>query len=104
MTIPRGKQYWKEESEGIFYTRTTGIWQTVWLEPVNRRRIGTLRLTPDVDSSSIGVESHIEGIEPGMSLRATVELDGEQVLEDTISVRSSLVERSLPLLQSRRSP
>jgi Glycosyl hydrolases family 2, sugar binding domain len=28
VTIPRGKQYWKEESEGIFYTRTTGIWQT----------------------------------------------------------------------------
>jgi beta-galactosidase/beta-glucuronidase len=47
-TIPRGKQYWKEESEGIFYTRTTGIWQTVWLEPVNERRIASLRLTPDV--------------------------------------------------------
>ena len=39
VTIPRGKQYWREESEGIFYTRTTGIWQTVWLEPVNRARI-----------------------------------------------------------------
>ena len=39
VTIPRGKQYWKEESEGIFYTRTTGIWQTVWLEPVNRHHI-----------------------------------------------------------------
>jgi hypothetical protein len=31
-TIPRGKQYWKPESEGIFYTRTSGIWQPVWLE------------------------------------------------------------------------
>src|SRR5918998_1786617 len=39
VTIPRGKQYWKEESEGIFYTRTTGIWQTVWLEPVGDKRI-----------------------------------------------------------------
>ena len=65
VTIPRGKQYWKEKSEGIFYTRTTGIWQTVWLEPVNRRRIDTLRLTPDVDSSSIEVTVSIEGIEPG---------------------------------------
>src|SRR6202165_533737 len=30
-TIPRGKQYWKEPSESIFFTATTGIWQTVWL-------------------------------------------------------------------------
>jgi beta-galactosidase/beta-glucuronidase len=97
VTIPRGKQYWKERSEGIFYTRTTGIWQTVWLEPVNRSRIDSIRLTPDVDAGSIEVEISIEGTEPGMSLRATVEFDGDQVLEDIFSVRSSLVERSLPL-------
>jgi beta-galactosidase/beta-glucuronidase len=99
VTIPRGKQYWKEESEGIFYTRTTGIWQTVWLEPVNRRRIDTLRLTPDVDAASVEVEVSVVGIEPEMSLRTTVEFEGEQVLEDTLSLSSSLVERSLPLLR-----
>ena len=104
VTIPRGKQYWKEKSEGIFYTRTTGIWQTVWLEPVNRSRIDTLRLTPNVDASSVELEVSVKGIESGMSLRATVELDGEQVLEDTISVRSSLVERSLPLLRRGEAP
>jgi beta-galactosidase/beta-glucuronidase len=104
VTIPRGKQYWKEKSEGIFYTRTTGIWQTVWLEPVDRSRIDSVRLTPDVDAASIEVEISIEGIEPGMSLRAKVELDGEQLLEDTISVDSSLVERSLPLLRRGQAP
>jgi beta-galactosidase/beta-glucuronidase len=104
VTIPRGKQYWKEDSAGIFYTRTTGIWQTVWLEPVNRCRIDTLRLTPDVDAASVQVETSIRGIEPGMSLRATVELDGERVLEDTLSLRSSLVERSLPLLRRGDAP
>jgi beta-galactosidase/beta-glucuronidase len=104
VTIPRGKQYWKEKSEGIFYTRTTGIWQTVWLEPVNRRRIDTVRLTPDVDAASVGVEVSVRGIEPGMSLRAKVELDGERLLEDTISVDSSLVERSLPLLRRGQAP
>jgi hypothetical protein len=67
VTISRGKQYWKERSEGIFYTRTTGIWQTVWLEPVNRRRIDSLRLTPDVDAASIEVEVSVIGIEPGMT-------------------------------------
>ena len=104
VTIPRGKQYWKEKSEGIFYTRTTGIWQIVWLEPVNRRRIDTLRMTPDVDAASVEVEVSVRGIEQDMSLRATVELDGEQVLEDTISVDSSLVERSLPLLRRGEAP
>ncbi len=104
VTIPRGKQYWKEKSEGIFYTRTTGIWQTVWLEPVGYRRIDTIRLTLNVDTASVGVEVSVRGIEPGMSLRATVELDGDRVLEDTISLRSSLVERTLPLLRRGEAP
>jgi beta-galactosidase/beta-glucuronidase len=104
VTIPRGKQYWKERSEGIFYTRTTGIWQTVWLEPVNRSRIDSIRLTPDVDAASIEVEVSIEGTEPEMSLRATVEFDGDQVLEDIFSVRSSFVERTLPLLRHGDAP
>ncbi len=98
VTIPRGKQYWKEKSEGIFYTRTTGIWQTVWLEPVNRRRIDTLRLTPDVDAASLGLEAAISGFEPGMSLRAIITFEGEPVLEDTLGLRSPLVHRNLPLL------
>jgi len=104
VTIPRGKQYWKEQSEGIFYTRTTGIWQTVWLEPVHRSHIDALRLTPDVDAASVHVEAAIAGVEPGMSLRASVELDGELVLEDSLALISSPVERSLPLLRRGDAP
>jgi beta-galactosidase/beta-glucuronidase len=104
VTIPRGKQYWNEESEGIFYTRTTGIWQTVWLEPVNRRRIEKLRLTPDVDAASIDLDVDIVGVEPGMSLRASITFEGEPVLEDTIGLWSSRVERSLPLLRRGAAP
>ena len=63
VTIPRGKQYWRQESEGIFYTRTTGIWQTVWLEPVGGKRIDSLRLTPDVDAAALDVEVAVEGFE-----------------------------------------
>jgi beta-galactosidase/beta-glucuronidase len=104
VTIPRGKQYWKEKSEGIFYTRTTGIWQTVWLEPVGRHRIGALRLTPDVDTASIGLEVSVVDCQPGMCLRVTVELDDEPVLEDTIGLPSARLERSLPLLHLGDSP
>ena len=34
--IARGKQFWKETSQFIWYTPSTGIWQSVWLEPVVR--------------------------------------------------------------------
>lgn len=45
---PRGKQ--SRHPEGIFYTASSGIWQTVWLEPVPERGITDIRLAPDVDA------------------------------------------------------
>ncbi len=104
MTIPRGKQYWREESEGIFYTRTTGIWQTVWLESVNRSRIDSLRLTPNVDADALDVEVGVEGFGPGLTLRLTVEYGGERVLDDRFGLQSALVERRLPLVSRGEQP
>lgn len=104
ITIPRGKQYWQEDSEGIFYTRTTGIWQTVWLEPVNRSRIDGLRLTPDVDAASVDVEAEIEGFRPGTVLRVTVSYAGETVLDDRIEAQSAPVARRLPLSSGEALP
>ncbi len=46
---PRGKQYWEPQSRGIFYTRTTGIWQTVWLEAAGSSYLESVRITPTVD-------------------------------------------------------
>ena len=103
-TIPRGKQYWKEESEGIFYTRTTGIWQSVWLEPVNEKRIDSLRMTPDVDAARVDVEVAVEGFEKGLCLRLAVSLRGEAILDDRVALRAPLVERSLPLLIRGAAP
>lgn len=50
---PRGKQ--SRKPEGIFYTPTSGIWQTVWLEPVSKISIDHLQLTPDVDSQALRI-------------------------------------------------
>lgn len=50
---PRGKQ--SRKPEGIFYTPTSGLWQTVWLEPVPEDCIDDLRLTPDVDAHVLRV-------------------------------------------------
>jgi beta-galactosidase/beta-glucuronidase len=46
---PRGKQYWEEKPGYIWYHRTTGIWQPVWLEPLPKVSIEELRWTPDVE-------------------------------------------------------
>jgi beta-galactosidase/beta-glucuronidase len=104
VTIPRGKQYWREKSAGIFYTRTTGIWQTVWMEPVGRRRIDSLRLTPDLDAAALDAEVGVEGFEPGMILRLTVAYEGERVLDDRVGLQSALVERRLPLVTRGEQP
>ncbi len=56
---PRGKQVRKPG--GIFYTPATGIWQTVWLEPVEAIRIDRLVLVPDVDLGGLKVTVHARG-------------------------------------------
>lgn len=49
--IPRGKQYWELKSASIFYTRTSGIWQTVWLEATGDSYLARVRITPAVDGT-----------------------------------------------------
>ena len=49
----RGKQYWEKEPKSIFYTRTTGIWQSVWIEAVNKIHIEKVRITPLYDEKAV---------------------------------------------------
>ncbi|MHC5023504.1 MAG: glycoside hydrolase family 2 protein [Planctomycetota bacterium] len=56
-TQPRGKQV--AEPHGIWYTPTTGIWQTVWLEPVPRTHIESIRITTSVDRDEILISARI---------------------------------------------
>jgi len=60
-TIPRGKQHWTTRPEGIFYTATTGIWQSVWIEPLPERSIESLRVIPDLDSGTVDVQASGSG-------------------------------------------
>ena len=83
LEMPRGKQYWKEKSEGIFYTRTTGIWQTVWLEAVGRSHIRSVLFTPDLDDKSVDLEYELE-LEDEADLTVTVKKDGIAVAEAVV--------------------
>lgn len=74
----RGKQIRKPV--GFWYTATSGIWQTVWLEPVNECRIENIKLTPDIDEGVINVKTTVN-CGCGAKLYAQV-LDGENVVFD----------------------
>ena len=56
-----------------FYTRTTGIWQTVWMEPVPDVALRRPRLTPDVANGMIRLEQPLTNNRPGLRLRAVRE-------------------------------
>ena len=56
MEMPRGKQFWERESRSIFYSRTTGIWQTVWLEAVPNQHIKSCMITPLLDERAVRFE------------------------------------------------
>ena len=60
---PRGKQDWQLEPHAIWYPRTTGIWQTVWLEQVPDNYIEKIRWTPQVETYAIGFEARVIGDE-----------------------------------------
>jgi hypothetical protein len=62
-TQPRGKQV--RRPEGIYYTPTTGIWQTVWLEPVPEASIEGLKVVPDVDGKRVLVTVRGRGTKAG---------------------------------------
>ena len=53
LEMPRGKQYWKEKPGGIFYDRTTGIWQSVWLEAVEPLYLKNCIITPLFDKRAV---------------------------------------------------
>lgn len=58
-TQPRGKQ--RTKPGGIWYTPVTGIWQTVWLEPVSKTHIASLKILPDIDANTLSVDAKISG-------------------------------------------
>jgi beta-galactosidase/beta-glucuronidase len=74
--IPRGKQDWLEQPSQIFYSRTTGIWQTVWLEPVDDVHLEGLRLVPKPGTAQLEVSVQLRGGRPGTRIEVSAELDG----------------------------
>lgn len=86
---PRGKQ--SRKPEGIFYTSTSGIWQTVWLEPVPEISIDGLKLTPDVDAKALRVRVAANSFSDSLRVEAVASVVGKEVARVTGKPNSELV-------------
>lgn len=86
LELPRGKQYWKEKSEGIFYTASTGIWQTVWMEVLPKSYIRKVWMTPDIDKKMIRVEYEVETQAQNLDMDVTISLRDDTLIQDKITV------------------
>ncbi len=78
---PRGKQSDQYAPHSCFYTRTTGIWQTVWMEPVPDCALRRPRLTPDLANSTIRLEQPITNNRAGWQLRAVLKDDCGEIAQ-----------------------
>jgi beta-galactosidase/beta-glucuronidase len=98
LSKPRGKQDWRLEPHSIWYPRTTGIWQTVWLERVPSVRLDTLAWCSDLARWEIALDATIKGARGGRYTLA-VKLMREHIVlaTDTYEVMSGEVHRSIAL-------
>jgi beta-galactosidase/beta-glucuronidase len=102
MAKPRGKQDWQPEPHAIWYPRTTGIWQTVWLERLPACWIDSLRWTPGVASWDIACEVTTGG-KARTDLRLEVKLtvpggdESQTLAHDVYSVVAGEVHRRIAL-------
>jgi len=100
---PRGKQDWHLEPHGIWYPRTTGIWQSVWWERVPATAIASVAWTSDVAAWEIGIHAELDGAVIDrhwlqMVLSVSTD-DGEThvLADDTYLVTNGEVQRSIAL-------
>jgi len=95
---PRGKQDWKLLPHSIWYPRTTGIWQTVWMEEVPAAYIELIRWTSNLERWEIGFEAHVKGsLTPGCYLVVRMTAGAQLLANDSYSLVGGEVHRRIAL-------
>jgi hypothetical protein len=100
---PRGKQ--TLYPGGIMYTPCSGIWQSVWLEPVPQTSIASLKIVPDIDNASVKLTVNTSGSGTGLTVQASVK-DGQNVVRTVTGAANTVltIAISSPKLWSPSSP
>ncbi|MGE7823582.1 glycoside hydrolase family 2 protein [Paenibacillus sp. NPDC093718] len=94
---PRGKQSGRFHSHGCDYTRTTGIWQTVWLEQVPKVYMSDMKLVGDPDNGCAHLEIKINGNAAGHKLTASALYEGKAAGNASAVVSGPYVKLTIPL-------
>ncbi|ADB33215.1 glycoside hydrolase family 2 sugar binding protein [Kribbella flavida DSM 17836] len=98
---PRGKQDWQERPHVIWYERTSGIWQPVWLEEVPADHLETVLFTPTTTPGTVEVEVRLARRSSGpVKVSIQLSLDGRPLADDTWTVTGSLLRRRLTVQDS----
>jgi hypothetical protein len=97
---PTGKQT-HTISEGCVYTRTTGIWQPVWLEAVGSSFVENFSIVPDPDKSRVLIDVEVNGTDAVLALTARAFAGGQSVGADSCPVNGSGQHLVLNLTQKR---
>lgn len=90
---PVGKQ--RSRSEGIWYTPASGIWQTVWLEPVSGKHVETLEITPDIDAGTLTVKPFVSQAAAGDQVVVTAKF-GKQTVASAKGSSSDNIVLNIP--------
>ena len=98
---PRGKQL--SNPHGIWYTPVSGIWQTVWLEPVTKKHIADLRILPDIDRNVLSVDAKVIG-RCGDDMVEVNVYDGDKLVAVGKSINNEPVEIAMPADRKLWSP
>ncbi|MBV9491354.1 MAG: glycoside hydrolase family 2 [Verrucomicrobia bacterium] len=95
---PRGKQDWQLKPHSIWYPRTTGIWQTVWLEYTPLTFVRRIDWTPQLESFSLALDVAVDGpIQREDALRVELFVRDKPLLDDTYRLHGSSQRRALHL-------
>lgn len=104
LTQPRGKQFWEPQPRRIWYHRTSGIWQPVWLEPVPPTFVADVRWTPDLDRGLLGLQVELSAPPPAsLTLRVRLSLAGVTLADDRYTVERATLRREIALEPGRIS-
>lgn len=98
LSQPRGKQDWEPEPHKIWYHRTTGIWQAVWLEPVPAVAIDRVHWTPDLDRGTLRLQVRLS-VPPTrpLQLRVRLSLRGAELANETSAAAHQELHREISL-------
>lgn len=98
--IPRGKQIWENQPKGIWYTGTTGIWQTVWVEKVNHKYISDLKFTSLFDEGKESIICITEDTDFGDAIAYQISFEGNTICEGEVKCHNHTIKWDVDLIQN----